>query len=287
MKNLYIFGVGLIGGSIALKARELSSFEKIIGIGRVGGNSLEGLVQSGILDFASTKVDQSINEADLIIIAVPVAQTKNILMQIKPYLNQKTIVTDVGSTKSDIMKDAKLILEGKSFQFIGSHPIAGSEKHGPLAAKKDLFNKKNVILTPIKENTPKSIKALQDFWKLLGGIVTKMQPDEHDQIFSTISHLPHLLAFNLVNLINNKENKDILLNFAASGFRDFSRIAASSPEVWRDICIQNQKSIIKDLKLFQKEITKITNFIEMKDQNALEEYLKLASKTRKNWVKED
>ena len=287
MKNLYIFGVGLIGGSIALKVRELFSFDKIIGIGRVGGNSLEGLVDSGILDSSSTKVDQNINQADLIIIATPVSQTKNILQEIKPHLNKNTIVTDVGSTKHDIMNDAKIILENKFSQFIGSHPIAGSEKHGPLAAKKDLFDKKNIILTPTIENEPENIKALTIFWESLGGIVSQMKADEHDQIFSTISHLPHLLAFSLVNLINNKTNKDTLLNFAASGFRDFSRIAASSPDVWKDISIQNQKSIIKDLTLFQKEITKITNFIETKDKKALEEYLKLASKTRKNWIKED
>ena len=287
MKNLYIFGVGLIGGSIALKVRELFSFDKIIGIGRVGGNSLEGLVDSGILDSSSTKVDQNINQADLIIIATPVSQTKDILQEIKPHLNKNTIVTDVGSTKHDIMNDAKIILEDKFSQFIGSHPIAGSEKHGPSAAKKDLFDKKNIILTPSIENETENIEALKIFWESLGGIVSQMKADEHDQIFSTISHLPHLLAFSLVNLINNKTNKDTLLNFAASGFRDFSRIAASSPDVWRDISIQNQKSIIKDLKLFQKEITKITNFIETKDKKALEEYLKLASKTRKNWIKEN
>ena len=287
MKNLYIFGVGLIGGSIALKVRELFSFDKIVGIGRVGGNSLEGLVDSGILDSSSTKVDKNINQADLIIIATPVSQTKNILQEIKPHLNKNTIVTDVGSTKYDIMNDAKIILEDKFSQFIGSHPIAGSEKHGPSAAKKDLFDKKNIILTPSIENETENIEALKIFWESLGGIVSQMKADEHDQIFSTISHLPHLLAFSLVNLINNKTNKDTLLNFAASGFRDFSRIAASSPDVWRDISIQNQKSIIKDLKLFQKEIAKITNFIETKDKKALEEYLKLASKTRKNWIKEN
>tara|TARA_B100001250_G_C19778534_1_gene780760 strand:+ start:833 stop:1696 length:864 start_codon:yes stop_codon:yes gene_type:complete len=287
MKNLYIFGLGLIGGSIALKARELGLFNKVIGIGRVGGNSLQGLVESGVLDSSSTEIDQNINEADLIIIATPVAQIKNILQGIKPFLNQNTIVTDVGSTKLDIMNDAKIILEDKSHQFIGSHPIAGSEKHGPLAAKKDLFHKKNIVLTPISENSSKKISNLIKFWELLGGIVTEMEASEHDQIFSTISHLPHLLAFGLVNLINNKENKDILLNFAASGFRDFSRIAASSPEVWNDISMQNQESIIKDLKLFQKEISKLTNLIETKDHKNLEKYLKLASTTRKNWAKED
>ena len=286
MTKLYIFGVGLIGGSIALKARELNIFDEIIGTGRIGGNSLKGLVESGVLDYSSSEIDEKINAASLIIIATPVAQTKLILKKIEPFLNSNTIITDVGSTKSNVMKEAKLVLKDKFSQFIGSHPIAGSEKHGALAAKKNLFDNKNIILTPHKKNSSEQAKKLTKFWESLGGIVTNMKADDHDQIFSTVSHLPHLLAFGLVNLINNKKNKDILLNFAASGFRDFSRIAASSPEVWRDISIQNQESIIEDLKLFQKEITKLTEFLEKKDQKKLEEYLKLASSTRKKWTED-
>ena len=284
MKKLYIFGVGLIGGSVALKARDLNIFDEIIGIGRPGGNSLKGLVTSGVLTSSSIEIDKNINGATLIVIAAPVAQTKIILTKIEPFLNVNTLITDVGSTKSNVMNEAKLVLKDKFCQFIGSHPIAGSEKHGTSAAKKDLFQDKNVVLTPNHKNSLEQIKQITNFWESLGGVVTNMKADEHDQIFSTVSHLPHLLAFGLVNLINNKKNKTTLLNFAASGFRDFSRIAASSSEVWRDISIQNQESIIKDLQLFQKEITKLTNFLEKQDQKGLEEYLKLASSTRKNWT---
>jgi prephenate dehydrogenase len=286
MKKLYIFGVGLIGGSIALKARDLNIFDEIIGIGRVGGNSLEGLVKAGVLDCSLKEIDNNIKEASLIIISAPVGQTKLILEKIEPFLDSNTIITDVGSTKSNIMNEARLVLKDKFSQFIGSHPIAGSEKHGASAATKDLFHKKNIILTSHEENPLGQITKLTKFWESLGGIVTNMGSDVHDQIFSTVSHLPHLLAFGLVNLINNKKNKDTLLNFAASGFRDFSRIAASSPEVWRDISIQNRSSIIEDLKLFQKEITKLTNLLEKKDQEQLEDYLRLASSTRKNWTEE-
>ena len=287
MEKLYIFGVGLIGGSIALKARELNIFDQIIGIGRVGGNSLEGLVKDGVLDSSSTNIDIDIKEASLIIIAAPVAQTKFILKKIEPFLQPDTLITDVGSTKSNIMNEAKLALRDKFSQFIGSHPIAGSEKHGTSAAKKNLFQDKNIVLTPNNKNTLEQITKLTKFWESLGGVVTNMEANNHDQIFSTVSHLPHLLAFGLVNLINNKKNKNTLLNFAASGFRDFSRIAASSPEVWRDISIQNQESIIEDLQLFKKEIVKLKNFLEKKDQKGLEEYLKLASSTRKNWAEKN
>ena len=283
MEKLYIFGVGLIGGSIALKARSLNIFDEIVGIGRPGGNSLESLVISGALDCSSTEIDVNINKASLIIIATPVEQTKFILKKIEPFLEANTIITDVGSTKSIVMNEAKLALKNKFSQFIGSHPIAGSEKHGASAAKENLFQGKNIVLTPNNKNSLEQITKLTKFWESLGGVVTNMEADDHDQIFSTVSHLPHLLAFGLVSLINNKKNKGILLNFAASGFRDFSRIAASSPEVWRDISIQNQQSIIGDLQLFQKEIAKLINFLENKDQNGLEDYLKLASSTRKNW----
>jgi len=287
MKKIYIFGVGLIGGSIALKARDLNIFDEIIGIGRAGGSSLDKLVQSGVLNSSLTQIGEEIRDANLIVIATPVAQTKIILKKIQPLLNPETIITDVGSTKSDIMCEAKLILNDNFSQFIGSHPIAGSEKHGPSAAKKDLFQGKNIVLTPNKENSINKISELTKFWELMGGKVTNMDANDHDQIFSTVSHLPHLLAFSLVSLINHKENKDVLLNFAASGFRDFSRIAASSPEVWKDITIQNHDSIIKDLKLFQKEIVKLTNFIELKNEDKLEDYLKLASNTRQSWSEDN
>ena len=145
MKKIYIFGVGLIGGSIALKARDLNIFDEIIGIGRAGGSSLDKLVQSGVLNSSLTQIGEEIRDANLIVIATPVAQTKIILKKIQPLLNPETIITDVGSTKSDIMCEAKLILNDNFSQFIGSHPIAGSEKHGPSAAKKDLFQGKNIV----------------------------------------------------------------------------------------------------------------------------------------------
>ena len=286
MKKIYIFGVGLIGGSIALKVRKLNIFDEIIGVGRAGGNSLKDLVKTGVLDSTTTQINSEIKEASLIIIATPVAQTKNILQDIAPFISKDCIVTDVGSTKSNIMKESKLILKNKYSQFIGSHPIAGSEKHGASAAKIDLFDNKNIILTPNEETSNEKIRELTEFWESLGGVVTKMQAENHDKIFSTVSHLPHLIAFALVNLINDKKDKETLLNFAASGFRDFSRIAASSPEVWKDISIQNQNSILNDLKLFKKEITKLSEFIEAKDQKELEKYLKKASTTRKNWLED-
>tara|TARA_B100001094_G_scaffold318672_1_gene362546 strand:+ start:651 stop:1517 length:867 start_codon:yes stop_codon:yes gene_type:complete len=284
MKKILIFGIGLIGGSIALKIKQKKLFDHIIGVGRSGGTSLTPYVSTGMLDVATDKASEEIASTDLIIIATPVAQTKKILADIYPFLNEKSVITDVGSTKSDVMAAAKECLKEKYQQFIGSHPIAGSEKHGASAANFRLFENKDIIITPHDNSLNSTIDYLRKFWVSLGGRVSNMTPEIHDEIFSTVSHIPHLLAFGLVNLINNKSNKDQLLNFAASGFRDFSRIAASSPEVWRDISLANKRAILNDLKLYQDEISSIIKLIEEENTNELDQYLIKASTTRSEWI---
>ena len=284
MKKILIFGIGLIGGSIALKIKQKKLFDQIIGVGRNGGTSLTSYVSTGMLDVAIENASEEIASTDLIIIATPVAQTKKILADIYPLINDKSVITDVGSTKSDVMTAAKESLKEKFNQFIGSHPIAGSEKHGASAANYQLFENKDIIITPHDTSSDSTIDYLRKFWVSLGGRVSNMTPEIHDEIFSTISHIPHLLAFGLVNLINNKRNKDQLLNFAASGFRDFSRIAASSPEVWRDISLANKKAILNDLKLYQDEISSIIKLIEEENTNKLDQYLIKASTTRSEWI---
>ena len=284
MKKILIFGIGLIGGSIALKIKQKNLFDQIIGVGRSGGTSITSYVSTGMLDVALEKASEEIASTDLIIIATPVAQTKKILADIYPFINEKSVITDVGSTKSDVMAVAKESLKEKFNQFIGSHPIAGSEKHGASAANSQLFENKDIIITPHDKSLDSTIDYLRKFWVNLGGRVSNMTPEIHDEIFSTVSHIPHLLAFGLVNLINNKSNKEQLLNFAASGFRDFSRIAASSPEVWRDISLANKKAILNDLKLYQDEISSIIKLIEEENTNKLDQYLIKASTTRSEWI---
>lgn len=284
MKKILIFGIGLIGGSIALKIKQKKLFDHIIGVGRSGGTSLTSYVSTGMLDVATNKASEEIASTDLIIIATPVAQIKKILADIYPFLNEKSVITDVGSTKSDVMAAAKECLKEKYQQFIGSHPIAGSEKHGASAANFQLFENKDIIITPHDNSLNSTIDYLRKFWVSLGGRVSNMTPEIHDEIFSTVSHIPHLLAFGLVNLINNKSNKDQLLKFAASGFRDFSRIAASSPEVWRDISLANKRAILNDLKLYQDEISSIIKLIEEENTNELDQYLIKASITRSEWI---
>jgi len=254
MNKILIFGVGLIGGSIALKAKDLRLCKEIVGISRSNGTDLSPFVKSGMLDRASSNYQSEIQSADLIVLATPVAQIEITLEKIYPLLTANTLITDVGSTKTNINQAAKVFLKEKYSQFIGSHPIAGSEKHGPQSAMADLFENKNIIITPHTQSKKEDINKIENFWKKLGGITSIMDANLHDEIFSTVSHLPHLLAFSLVNLINNKNNKETMLEYAASGFRDFSRIAGSSAEMWRDICLANKDAILTDLELYKKEI---------------------------------
>jgi len=287
MNNLLIFGVGLIGGSIALDCQKKTMFNQIIGVQREGGTPLSSFVSNGMLDKISKNIDSDVEQADLIIIATPVAQIQNILNTIYPSLSSRTIVIDVGSTKSNIINFAKEELKEKFSQFVGSHPIAGSEQHGPAAAITNLFEGKDIVLTPEAETDSNKLKSTIKFWEDLGGIIKIMNPLEHDQIFSTISHIPHLIAYNMVNLIAQKNNTDTLLEFAASGFKDFSRIAGSSPEVWKDISLANKEAILNDLELFIKEIDKTSKLIKNNDHNALEKYFDVASKIRQNWIKKN
>ena len=286
MNKILIFGVGLIGGSIALKAKDLRLCKEIVGISRSNGPDLSPFVKSGMLDRASSNYQSEIQSADLIVLATPVAQIEITLEKIYPLLTANTLITDVGSTKTNINQAAKVFLKEKYSQFIGSHPIAGSEKHGPQSAMADLFENKNIIITPHTQSKKEDINKIENFWKKLGGITSIMDANLHDEIFSTVSHLPHLLAFSLVNLINDKNNKETMLEYAASGFRDFSRIAGSSAEMWRDICLANKDAILTDLELYKKEIEALSNLIKNNHHEDLLNYFLKASKTRQNWSKD-
>ena len=286
MNKILIFGVGLIGGSIALKAKDLRLCKEIVGISRSNGTDLSPFVKSGMLDRASSNYQSEIQSADLIVLATPVAQIEITLEKIYPLLTANTLITDVGSTKTNINQAAKVFLKEKYSQFIGSHPIAGSEKHGPQSAMADLFKNKNIIITPHTQSKKEDINKIENFWKKLGGITSIMDANLHDEIFSTVSHLPHLLAFSLVNLINDKNNKATMLEYAASGFRDFSRIAGSSAEMWRDICLANKDAILTDLELYKKEIEALSNLIKNNHHEDLLNYFLKASKTRQNWSKD-
>ncbi len=224
------------------------------------------------------------SDADLILIAAPVAQTKSILQSIKPHLNAKTIITDAGSTKSDVLATAREVLGEQFSQFIGGHPIAGAEKSGVAAAKSDLFIGKNVVLTPTPEANRDAVLAVTDLWETCGAVVTEMSAETHDGIFAAVSHLPHLLAFALVDDIAARPNAEQLFSFAASGFRDFTRIAGSHPEMWRDISLANKTALLSEISAFEAELTQLKQLVKNEDAAGLQALFERASIARNNWA---
>ena len=282
MKKLVIFGVGLIGGSVALALKKTKTPVTIIGVGR-SAESLQTALDLGVIDADTSDVAAAIKDADLILIAAPVAQTPAILNAIKPHLKASTIITDAGSTKSDVLQCAKDILGEQFNQFVGGHPIAGAEKSGVSAATADLYMNKNVVLTPTAETDPEAIALVKTLWQACGANVSEMAAATHDGIFAAVSHLPHLLAFALVDDLASRPNAEQLFGFAASGFRDFTRIAGSHPEMWRDISLANRAALLNELDAYQQELSKLQQLLEAEDGAGLEALFERASIARNSW----
>ena len=291
MNKIVIFGVGLIGGSVALALKKTGVAPKIVGVGRNIEN-LQTAINLGVIDEAEADIAKAVGDANLVLIATPVAQTQKILEAIIPHLSQSTVVTDAGSTKSDIaqyvMNASKQAKNPEHFlsQFVGGHPIAGAEKSGVTAAKEDLFIGKNVVLTPNEKTSLEAIKLVRELWQTTGANVSEMTAQTHDQIFAAVSHLPHLLAFALVNNLANRPNAKQLFDFAASGFRDFTRIAGSSPEMWRDISLANKTALLSELEAYQAEISALQNLLKNEDSQGLQAMFEHASQARQAWQKE-
>jgi prephenate dehydrogenase len=282
--KIVIFGVGLIGGSVALALKNQPQPPHITGVGR-SSQSLQEALDLGLIDSAETDVANALKDADLVLIAAPVAQTPAILRTIKPHLSGQTVITDAGSTKSDVMAYAQAELGTQFNQFVGGHPIAGAEKSGPAAAMADLYIGKNVILTPEKHTLAEAVTKVTALWESCGALVSSMRPHEHDSVFAAVSHLPHLLAFALVEDLAKRDNAEILFKFAASGFRDFTRIAGSHPEMWRDIALANKQALLQELHTYQQAVTEMTTLLESDDDQGLFALFEHASHARNAWAK--
>ena len=275
--------MGLIGGSVALALKKAGFVAHIVGVGRTE-KSLQNALDLGVIDSSKANINAACSDADLILIAAPVAQTVSILRSIKPHLNQQTIITDAGSTKGDVQACAKEILGEQFYQFVGGHPIAGAEKSGVSAAKADLFLAKNVVLTPTPETSIHAVRRVSELWKACGANVSEMSAETHDSIFAAVSHLPHLLAFALVDDIASRPNAEQLFSFAASGFRDFTRIAGSSPEMWRDISLANKSALLSEISAFENELSKLKQLLKNEDAEGLQALFERASVARNDWA---
>jgi prephenate dehydrogenase len=286
--KLVIFGVGLIGGSLARGLREhAGATGEIIGVGR-SAKSVERALELGVIDSAvllddDNALKQALHDADFVLIAAPVAQTEPLLRRIVPFLDARTIVTDAGSTKSDAVTAARAALGARASQFVPGHPIAGRESSGVDAALPDLYVDKNVVLCPLPENAPASVERVAEMWRATGASVHQMSAEQHDGVFASVSHLPHVLSFALVEQILEAPDAALKFSFAAGGFRDFTRIAASSPEMWRDVCIANRAALLTEIDAYTKVLARFRQAIDAADAAALEAAFERSRTARSQW----
>ena len=284
-KKITIFGVGLIGGSFALALKRAGVNAPIFGYGRSAA-PLARARALGIIDVVADSVEQAVDGADLILIAAPVAQTGAILQSIAPWLWASTVVTDAGSTKSDVVAVARTTLGEKIGQFVPGHPIAGREMNGPDAAVADLYVGKKIVLTVLPENSAADIDRVAAAWRLCGAVLHQLTPTEHDRVFAAVSHLPHLLSYALVDDIARKPHAALLFEFAASGFRDFTRIAGSSPEMWRDIALANQPALLRELDGYLQRLQELRGMLAAHDSAGIESVFSRAQQARQSWIQQ-
>ena len=281
INKITIIGVGLIGGSLARAIKINNLANEVLGYGR-DQSRLEIAKQEGIIDQYSTDLKSAINGADIVVISTPVGSFEHLLSELKPLITKNMIVTDVGSTKSSIVDAAKNILSDLLTNFIPAHPIAGKEKSGFEASDATLFLNKKVIITPLEVNQPADIKLLQKMWEDVGANVDFMSADSHDELLGMTSHLPHMLAFSLVNyLVSQNPSASI---YAAGGFKDFSRIASGDAVMWRDICLNNKNQIIDHIKNYQKTLDSLVSSIDNENNDELEAFFLNAKMTRDSWL---
>ena len=240
----------------------------------------------GIIDRIGEAASEAacIAGADLVLIATPVAQMAAIMQRIAPYLAPNCVLTDAGSTKGDVVAAARLALGDKIAQFVPAHPIAGAENSGPAAATALLYVGKKVVITPLPENQAWASAKLRQAWALCGAQLFDLAPALHDRIFAAVSHLPHLLSFALVHDLAVRPDSDLYFSFAASGFRDFTRIAASHPEMWRDICLANKEALLLELARYQEELTRLQGALANSNGPELEAAFDLARGARRAWA---
>ena len=281
INKITIVGVGLIGGSLAKALKEKNLAKTVFGYGR-DRSRLEEAKKLNIIDDYSTQIEKAVNHADIIVIATPVGTFRNIFSEVKPLIVDDVIVSDVGSTKTNIVDIAKEILGDKSQCFVPAHPIAGKEKSGFEASDGNLYIGKKVIITPIEDNSSESIQVIESMWKNVGAEVDFMSPQSHDDLLGMTSHLPHMLAFSLVNyLVDQNPSASI---YAGGGFKDFSRIASGDAVMWRDICLQNKDKIITHLRGYQSTVEELIDAIDQEERDKLELLFATAKKTRDSWI---
>ncbi|MEK6673170.1 MAG: prephenate dehydrogenase/arogenate dehydrogenase family protein [Nitrospirota bacterium] len=272
-----ILGVGLIGASFALALKEKGLCRDICGYGRKKEN-LKRAKDRGIIDGYSHDIREACKDADLIVLATPVGTFKDIISRIRDSMKQGAVVTDAGSVKGSLVSELEALMPA-GVNYVGSHPIAGSDKSGIDDARADLFNNARCVITPTEKSDKDALQKVSSVWNAFGGKVEFMDPFKHDEIYAAVSHLPHILAYSLVNLVNHIDPDYI--EHAGQGFKDATRIAMSSPELWRDISVYNRGNIIRLLEQFREEISKLEGMLHSSEASRLEDEFARAQALRK------
>jgi len=285
IEKLVVIGVGLIGASCALAMRAAGAVGQVVGVGRSEEN-LRRAVARGVIDRGIMLDDdwaREVTGADFVLIAIPVAQYRETLTALGPALARGAVITDAGSTKQDVVLAARETLNDRLPQFVPGHPIAGNERSGADAGDASLYVGRQVILTPLPETSVAALRRVEEFWTTCGARVARLDPARHDRIMAAVSHLPHLLAFTLVAELASRQDSAEYMSNAGSGFRDFTRIAGSSPEMWRDIALANRDALLTELGAYRDALDALMLSIEHGDKAALDAMLGRAADTRRRW----
>ena len=268
INQLTIIGVGLIGGSLARALKRAGAVGEIVGSGR-DVDHLQRALASGVIDRAEPDMATAVQGADMVLVAAPVGAMEAIFRAIAPTLPTDAVLTDAGSTKASVVEAAKKVFGELPPNFVPGHPIAGTEKSGVEASFAELYDGRRVILTPTENSAPEAVNRVRDMWQQAGAEVVETSISHHDEILAATSHLPHLLAFSLVDTLATMDDKQEIFEFAAGGFRDFTRIASSDPQMWHDICAHNGPSLLKMLERFEADLDKLRQAIANGDSDYL------------------
>ena len=281
-RKITIVGVGLLGGSIGLAVRKRGLAGEVAGYVRRPA-SVSDCEKFAVADYATTDLLAAVSKADLVILCTPLAQMRSLVKQLLPGLKRGAIVTDVGSVKASVARDVETLIHKTGAHFIASHPMAGGEKIGMSAARAELFENAVCVVTPTRKSNSAALKKVEQFWKALGGRVLRLTPEIHDQLVSRSSHLPHISAAVLTNLVLNPSAPKEQAKLCANGFRDTTRIASGSPEMWRDIAVANRTNLIRAIDLFVNELRKVQAALKNSDADALTEFFQQAKERRDSW----
>jgi len=280
--TLALVGTGLIGGSFALALKEAGAVRTVLGVGRNPAR-LTVARELGLIDRTADWAEAG--QADCILLALPVGETETVLRQLAPHLKPGAIVTDAGSTKANVVAAAHAALGARFADFVPGHPIAGSEQSGPGAARADLYRGKRVVLTPQAGTRGEATATVRALWEAAGAQVETLDAALHDRVFAAVSHLPHLAAFALVDELAQRADSETFFRFAASGFRDFTRIAGSSPEMWRDIALANRTAVLAELDAYVEALQAMRAAVSAEDAETLLKLFARARAAREHWMK--